>query len=221
MLNEVATKLGRLRLGRPLRVAIDGRTASGKTTLADELATLLAKLGRSVIRTSIDGFHRPRMERYARGRLSAEGYYYDARDLPAVVTLLLTPLGPKGDRQYRTASFDLDADRPIKQEPKVAAENAILIVDGTFLQRPELQPHWDVTVFVQTSADISEARGLGRDMELLGGEEAARNLYAIRYRPAYALYERLCEPELNSDVIINNDDLIRPLLLVKPNGRLA
>jgi hypothetical protein len=30
-----------VRLGRPVRVAIDGRTASGKTTLADELAMLL------------------------------------------------------------------------------------------------------------------------------------------------------------------------------------
>lgn len=221
LLNEVATKLGRLRLGRPVRVAIDGRTASGKTTLADELAALLAELGRSVIRTSIDGFHRPRVERYARGRHSAEGYYYDARDLSAIVTLLLAPLGPNGDRQYRTASFDLDADRPIEQVSQTAAEDAILIVDGTFLQRPELQHHWDVTVFVRASGEISDARGLSRDTEHLGGEEATRNLYANRYRPAYALYERLCEPERHSDVIIINDDLIRPKLHVKPNGRLA
>jgi uridine kinase len=31
--------------------------------------------GCPVIRTSIDGFHRPKAERYLRGRHSAEGYY--------------------------------------------------------------------------------------------------------------------------------------------------
>src|ERR1700759_3654411 len=82
---------------RPIRIAIDGRTASGKTTFADELAAKLMQRARLVIRTSIDGFHRPKAERYARGRYSAEGYYYDARDLSAVVAMLLAPLGPNGD----------------------------------------------------------------------------------------------------------------------------
>ncbi|KMO24307.1 uridylate kinase [Methylobacterium indicum] len=220
-LSEVATRIGRLRPGHPVRVAVDGRTASGKTTLADEIAALLVETGRPVIRTSIDGFHRPRVERYARGRYSAEGYYYDARDLPSVVTLLLAPLGPKGDRQYRTASFDLDADQPIAQEPQVAAEDAILIVDGTFLQRHELRDHWDVTLFVRTSAAMAEARGLGRDTDRLGGEMAARDLYGKRYRPAYALYERLCDPEGNCDAIIDNDDLAKPWFDARVGGRLG
>ena len=221
MLREVAGRIDRLRLGHPARVAIDGRTASGKTTLADELAALLAAQGRSVIRTSIDGFHRPRVERYARGRHSAEGYYHDARDLPAVVALLLAPLGAKEDGTYRTASFDLEADAPIAQEPRRATEDAILIVDGTFLQRPELSDHLDVTVFVRTSAETAEARGLGRDRDRLGGEAAARDLYASRYRPAYILYESLCAPEAKSDAIIDNDDLAHPRLHLREGGRLA
>src|SRR2546423_9715806 len=89
-----------------------------------------------------DGFHRPKAKRYARGRNSPEGYFYDSRDLAAVMTLLLAPLGPAGDRRYRTGSFDLDADRPLRQEPKLAVPNAVLIVDGTFLQRPELRDGW-------------------------------------------------------------------------------
>jgi uridine kinase len=133
----------------------------------------------------------------------------------------LAPLGPGGDRLYRTASFDLEGDRPIEQEPQIAAEDAILIVDGTFLQRPELSNQWDATVFVRTSVEISEARGLCRDMERLGGEEAARDLYARRYRPAYTLYERLSEPERRSDAIIDNDDLTRPQLHVRAQSRLA
>jgi hypothetical protein len=112
VLDELAASVASISLGRPVRVAIDGRTASGKTTLADELAALLTARGRPVIRTSIDGFHRPKAERYARGRTSPEGYYYDSRDLDAVTRLLLAPLGPGGDRRYRTASFDLEKRSP-------------------------------------------------------------------------------------------------------------
>src|ERR1700731_1940344 len=97
VLEQLATRLAGVSLRWPIRVAIDGRTASGKTTLADEVASLIRNKGRPVIRTSIDGFHRPKAARYARGRYSPEGYYYDARDLAAVMTLLLEPLGPEGD----------------------------------------------------------------------------------------------------------------------------
>jgi uridine kinase len=138
-LEELASLILGINQSSPTRVAIDGRTASGKTTLADELSKILSVKGRNVIHTSIDGFYRPKIERYARGRFSAEGYYYDARDLQAINTLLLSPLGPDGDRCYRTASFDLDKDEPIEQRPHLTANNAILLMDGTFLQRPELR----------------------------------------------------------------------------------
>ncbi|MBR1220401.1 uridylate kinase [Bradyrhizobium sp. U87765 SZCCT0131] len=217
----LAEAIGGLRQSWPLRVAIDGRTASGKTTLADELAVALQATGRAVIRTSIDGFHRPRAERYARGRHSPEGYYHDARDLTAVITLLLAPLGPGGDRRYCTASFDLAADRPITQPALTAPPDAILIVDGTFLQRPELDDGWDLAVFVETTADIAESRGLGRDADQLGEVDAVRELYRRRYRPAYALYDRLCAPVANADVVVGNDDIARPVLRLRQNGRLA
>ncbi|NTG01939.1 uridylate kinase [Agrobacterium rhizogenes] len=221
LLNDLAAMIANVESARPIRVAIDGRTASGKTTLANELASCLAAKGRDVIRTSIDGFHRPRVERYARGRHSAEGYYYDARDLPAINALLLSPLGPGGDRWYRTASFDLDNDFPVEQAPQFASADAILIVDGTFLQRPELRDGWDLTVFVETTERVSEQRGIDRDAAHLGGTEATRQLYADRYRPAFDLYQRLCAPASAADVIFNNDNFEQPALRVRGDGRLS
>ena len=220
VLGQLASLIAGIASSRPLRIAIDGRTASGKTTLADELAGVLGDTGREVIRTSIDGFHRPKAERYARGRHSAEGYYHDARDLTAINALLLFPLGPGGDRRYRTASFDLDSDRPVEQAPQVAAANAILIVDGTFLQRPELRDGWDLVIFVETSEQVSEQRGIGRDAGRLGGMDATRELYAVRYKPAFQIYERICAPASAADAILNNDDLVRPVLKVRNGGRL-
>lgn len=221
LLDDLAERIARLAPGTPVRIAIDGRTASGKTTLADELAIAIRRHGREVIRTSIDGFHRPKAERYARGRFSAEGYYHDARDLCAIMTLLLAPLGPGGDRRYRTASFDLENDCPIAQDPLSACADAILIVDGTFLQRPELRDGWDLTIFVETSEQTAEARGVNRDTDRLGGRAAARQLYADRYKPAFVLYEQLCNPSEMADVSLNNDDLDRPRMRIRPDGRLS
>ena len=221
VLEELATRLAGVSLRWPVRVAIDGRTASGKTTLADEVASLIRNKGRPVIRTSIDGFHRPKAARYARGRYSPEGYYYDARDLAAVMTLLLGPLGPDGDRLYRTQCFDLENDRPVEQEPQSAPADAVLLIDGTFLQRPELRNGWDITIFVKASEPTAERSGLARDSQRLGGEAAAQKLYAERYRPAFDLYQRLSAPEANADVLLINEDFQRPQLHIRPDGRLA
>jgi len=212
VVHELATWLASIHCSHPLRVAVDGRTASGKTTIADELAMTLKDKERDVIRTSIDGFHRPQQERYARGRHSAEGYYHDARDLSAISSHLLIPLGPGGNLHYRTASFDLEKEQPIEQEPQLASTKAILIVDGTFLQRPELRDNWDVKIFIETSEEISELRGIGRDAERLGGMNAAKVLYALRYKPAFALYDTLCAPRSTADVIVNNNDVDKPML---------
>lgn len=221
VLDRLAALIAGIDSPSPIRVAIDGRTASGKTMLADELAGALGEKGREVLRTSVDGFHRSKAERYARGRDSAEGYYYDARDLPAIKALLFSPLGPDGDLRYRTASFDLERDRPIEQQPQVASANAILLVDGTFLQRPELSDGWDLTIFVETSEQIAEQRGIDRDAARLGGADATRRLYAARYKPAFDIYESLCAPAAAADAIFNNDNFGCPILTVREDGRLS
>jgi uridine kinase len=215
VLEDLAARIADVSLKHPLRIAIDGRTAAGKTTLSDALAQLVRKRGRPVIRASIDGFHRPKVDRYARGRYSAEGYYYDARDLAAIVSLLLLPLGPGGDRFYRTASFDLERDQPIEQEPTRAPEAAVLIVDGTFLQRPELRDNWDVTIFVKTSAELAENRAVRRDAGTLGSIEAIRKIYAERYRAAFDLYAKLSFPEQIADAVLDNEDVAHPVLLLR------
>ena len=217
---DLARQISRLEIGHPMRVAVDGRTASGKTTLSDELAELIERSGRPVIRTSIDGFHRPKAQRYARGRFSALGYYNDARDLSAVRSLLLEPLAPGGDRLYRTASFDLERDVAIAQPSALAPVDAVLVVDGTFLQRPELRDHWDIVILVETSRGVSDARGLRRDRDRLG-EQIAMKVYAERYGPAFDLYEETCDPARTADVVFNNDDVDDPILRIRRGGRLS
>jgi uridine kinase len=75
--------------GGPLKVAIDGRCASGKSMLAEELGVLIGRRGFEVVRRSIDGFHHLKERRYRQGEYSARGYYEDAYDYEAVVETVL------------------------------------------------------------------------------------------------------------------------------------
>lgn len=221
VIDQLAAAIVALPTDRPKRIAIDGRTASGKTTFAAALAQAVEARGRPAILTSIDGFHRSKIERYARGRLSAEGYYRDARDLAAIRRLLLDPLGPGGSRQYATASFDLEADLPIDEPTRLAAQDAILIVDGTFLQRPELAGAWDAVIYIEVPRELATLRGIARDAERLGGPAAATQVYAARYAPAETLYLSECDPLDGADARVDNRDFDQPRLTLAPNGRLA
>jgi uridine kinase len=134
--------------GPALRIAVDGRTAVGKSTFVRALADALSGLGRAVDMISIDGFHNPKSVRYRQCRHSPDGYYEDARDIESFRKLCLDPLGSGGDGNYATEWFDLHHDRPLDLNWKSAPEGMVALVDGTFLQRPELRPCWDFVIFL-------------------------------------------------------------------------
>lgn len=213
---EVASRIAALPRDRPRRVAIDGITAAGKTTFADELAAELERAGTNVIRVSMDGFHHPRSVRYRQGRGSADGYYEDAYDFESVRHRLLDPLGPGGDRRYVTAVIDLATDAPVDEPPRQAPADAVLVVDGSFLQKPALRDAWDHVVHLEASFEVAAARGVQRDAVLLGGIDAARAAYADRYHAAQHRYLRECDPAARADTVVHHDDPTHPSITDEP-----
>jgi uridine kinase len=207
---EISRAIDAIRLDHPVRVAIDGVGAAGKTVLADELAEVLAQSWRSVIRAGIDGFHHPREVRHRRGPLSPSGYYEDSFDYEAVVTRLLQPLGPGGSRRYRTAAYDFRIDAPVAAPERTASGDAALLFDGIFLLRPELESHWDFRIFVDASFDTTLKRALTRDLGLFGTPEAVRERYLKRYIPGELAYLREVRPRERADVVVENDDPADP-----------
>jgi uridine kinase len=199
----------------PTRVAIDGPDAAGKTTLADELAVALSEAGRDVIRASVDGFHRPRAERYRRGPDSPEGYYEDAFDYRALRTSLLDPLGPDGSREYHSAVFDFRDDRPVHSPPAQASERSVLLVDGVFLLRPELRASWDFTIFVSASFDETLRRAVSRDLEFFGTADEVERRYRVRYIPGQKLYFAQARPDETADAVILHENPATPALRLR------
>jgi len=209
VLGVVADEIAALPQVRVRRVGVDGVDGAGKTVFADELADHLRRRGVSVIRASIDGFHRPRTERYSRGRTSAEGYYLDSFDYDAVHRDLLDPLGQGGSGRYLVACFDHTTDRPVAPRWRRARVDEVLVFDGIFLHRLELRPVWDYSIFLDVTPRTSVHRCAGRD----GTPDDLDDPSLRRYLEGQARYLRECDPAGRATRLIDHDDLGQPRLI--------
>jgi uridine kinase len=214
LLSQLADLIVALKMLHPLRVAIDGVDAAGKTTLANELVAPVKAHGRQVIRASIDGFHRPRAERYQRGTDSPEGYYYDSFDYAALRAALLDPLGPNGNRAYRRAAFDFRTDTPVLEPTLHAPTDAVLLFEGVFLFRPELNDCWDYRIFVHVDFEVAVNRAARRDQALFGTDDEVRSRYWKRYVPGQHIYLQAVRPQTLADVVVENNDPAKPRLVL-------
>ena len=217
VLTELAEKIVAVDfLDHPIRVAIDGVDASGKTTLADELASLIEERSRPVIRASVDSFHNPREVRYQRGVNSPEGYYLDSFDYASLLQNILIPLGPGGNRKYRRAVFNFQEDAVNPEPWEVAPIDSILLFDGVFLLRPELIQYWDFSIFVDVDFDVSVPRAVARDIaqskEKLSPQTVLAK-YNHRYVPGQKIYLVQAHPEEKADVVIKNNEFENPELI--------
>jgi uridine kinase len=218
LITVIVRRLCDVRRPHVVRVAVDGVDAAGKTTLANELATCIRQEGRPVIRADIDGFHNPRAIRYQRDSLSPEGFYLDSFDNPAIVNVLLAPLGPGGSGEYRTAVFDHVSDAPVSSPFLKAERRAILLFDGVFLLRNELRSYWDFTIFVKAGFQTTLARARSRDSRLFGSPEEVERRYNARYIPGQKLYLEECVPAARADLVIDNSDPAHPSLVEGPRN---
>ena len=211
MLGDLADRILAVDLAHPTRVGIDGHSAAGKTTLADELATTLrGKTTRPVLRVMIDHFkrHVDLRTQYPAG--SPESYYFEMFDLDAVRDELLAPLGPGGSRRYRSQIMDLRGRTPVDSGVQLAADDAILVADGGFLQKPVLSRHWDLCVYLHVEAADVLRRGTARDQAWMESVEAAATKYRTYYIPGEERYLTEIRPAERADIVIDNRDFEAP-----------
>jgi uridine kinase len=91
--------------------------------------------------------------------------------------------------------------------------NGVLIVDGVFAYRPEINAYWDLRVWVEVDSELSVRRGVARDAGIDGGVEAAERLHRDRYLAGELLYIAEVDPRSFVEVIIDNTKFDRPRLL--------
>ena len=129
MLDGLAGRIVAARGDAPFLVGIQGRSAAGKSTFADELTKVLAARGVETFMSGLDDFHTPGHKHRSRRRLYTpetrytEGYGYDA-----FRRCVIDPLMLGGDRRVRAALWNSGTDAPI-DSPWIACSERVVAVD--------------------------------------------------------------------------------------------
>ncbi|MFU8945798.1 uridine kinase [Mycetocola zhadangensis] len=193
-------------VGRTI-VAVDGISGSGTAAFADELAEVFREEDRVVFRASIDDFHRPREERYRRGRDSAEGYYSDSFDYSLFRRALIEPYRMAGSTGFQLAGFDEKRNTGEELRWVTGPKDATLIVDGVFLHRPELRGLWHYSIWL----DVSLAEAYARLASTIGVDADPTAASNARYVGGQELYQRESGPRTRAFAVINNEDASHPM----------
>jgi len=184
---------------RTLIVGIDGAGGAGKSTISDTLEKELRSEGYNVAVFHIDDMIHPRAVRYNDDYPQWEQYYYLQWRYDYFMREVISPiregrsLGPielydKENDSYKTVLSDIPA-------------GSIVIVEGVFLLRSELEGAFDVTVYIDVSKEERLERVLKRD-GYIGDSEAILKKYNDRYFPAEDHYFEECSPKERADIII-------------------
>lgn len=193
-----------------LLVAVDGVDGSGKSMFAANLTAHLQKSDIQVLHVSVDGFHRPRAERYARGRYSPEGFFRDSYNYDKFKNVLLVALQKEGDRNIQRTIHDIKTDEQLSPEPIFVEPGTVVVVDGIFLHRDELFDYWDYSIFLDVDFQQAFHRMAKRD----NGLPDPFNELNTRYREGQLLYFRECDPKSRATVIIDNNDFEHPRFVI-------
>lgn len=212
MLDQVSAFILSKQVDHPLKVAIDGVDAAGKTKLSKELIFPLRKSRRQILQVSLDSFHNPTQIRYRRGRESPEGYYYDSYNYPAFIENVLIPVSAGGNRKIKRMMFNLTSNLEVVSETEHVDENAILLFDGIFLMRPELIGFWDISIFVDISQDTALFRAFEREKQNGLTYTEIHSIYEKRYFGGQKIYFERCMPLQQVDLMIDNNDFRNPIL---------
>jgi len=135
-----------------LLVAIDGRCASGKTTLAEELGR---RLGCPVIHMD-HFFLRP--EQRTPERLATPGENVDHERFLAEV---LEPLGRGQEFSYRP----YDCSTATLVDPIIVPLSNVYIIEGSYSCHPALRAHYDLRIFLSVDPEEQLRRILRRNGE--------------------------------------------------------
>ena len=187
-------------------IAVDGLDGAGKTRFADALAAQLGIGNRAVFRASIDDFHWPRVRRYARGRDSAEGFYRDSYDYETFKRVLIEPFRTGWIGSFVLQAFYLKRDAPFEPKWSSGPADALLVVDGIFLNRPELKGLWNFSIWLDVEPDTAASRVILRDAEDFEHDIANPE----RYSGGQALYLEEAKPREAATAIIDNNDYDHP-----------
>ncbi|QUH21614.1 uridine kinase [Alkaliphilus sp. B6464] len=184
-------------------VAIDGLGGSGKTTITKSIAENLKTKGYNPVIIHIDDFIQPKSVRYNEKYEEWFCYYHLQWRYKYLIDNILCPIydGEKMiDRKIEL--YDKDIDEYKVKDFKYDSDKSLLIIEGVFLQRPELKKFLNYVIYLDIPKDIRLERVIKRD-RYIGNDQQIVDKYKTRYFPAEERYISTCCPKDNADLVIS------------------
>jgi len=179
-----------------LVIGIAGGSGSGKSTVADALASALPLGSVATLRHDHYYCDRPDLTLEQRGRVN-----YDHPDALETDLLIEHLQHLKAGNPIEVPVYDFKVHRR-RPETQRLAPAPVIIVEGILVFVDEhLRRELDIKIFVDTEADIRAIRRIRRDMESRGRDfEAVRQQYYATVRP---MHVQFVEPtKRTADLII-------------------
>lgn len=212
LIQKVVSKINKYKENKIIFVAVDGVDTSGKTYFANEMARV--KIDRPIVRLSIDNFHNPRDVRTKKGEFSPIGYYEDSFNYKFLMEEVFEKIN-SGILEVYDKSFDyrVNEDTTRKCKKIIIPENAIVIFDGVFLLREELNEIWDIRIFLDVSFEIVLERAMKRDLDYFKDADTLLDKYNKRYIPGQKIYFQRVNPISKADLVIDNNEYCKPRII--------
>lgn len=182
MIETILCEINRIRQSRDrVLIAIDGRCASGKTTLAEKLQEELLC---NVIHMD-DFFLRPKQrtaERYDEpgGNVDRERFLVE----------VLQPLQTGSVFSYSP----FDCHRMVFGEPVTVHPNEITVIEGTYSCHPSLWKFYDLHIFLTTTWEKQSER-------LAKRKGADIQMFREKWIPLEERYFTACKPEMKCEIV--------------------
>lgn len=145
---EIMHNYGR---GRTI-IAVDGTDASGRVTFADQLAEVLRETDHHVFRASMSFFQRARNEQDSSEPDPQLRLYRSGSDDSALRRVLVEPFRMGGSAGFVLEQRDPASGEWIQPTWRTAPHDAVLILDGDYLNRADVHDLWSFSVLLETEA---------------------------------------------------------------------
>ena len=169
----------------------------GKTTYAYKLQRQLED---SVI-LHLDDFVHKKEVRYNENYEEWYCYYHLQWRYDYLIQKLLLPLKSGLDVNETIEVYNRETDSYTLRKIEIPVGTTV-IVEGVFLQRPELRPYFETVIYLELDKETRLQRISDRDIYMGNKEEIALK-YEQRYFPAEEKYIEQCNPLALADVIEN------------------
>ena len=185
---------------KSILIAIGGGSGSGKTTLSDYLETIFKD---DLVRVSYDTYCNDRSHLSPEERTKSNYDVPETYDAPLFSKHLKELLGGKS---IQKPIYDFKTHSRIK-ETQLVEPKKIIIVEGIMIyQVPGIRDLLDLSIYVDTDADVRVLRRLSRDVKERGRTiESVIDQYLTTVKPCHYKYIEPTKDDCDI-VFINNDN---------------